>query len=243
MRFVSRLTNLVRGLLNQWILRREHRNPGAVYEAAIQERLDQYGKLRTAAAGVLYMRTKLGRELEQKSAELGRVRRQLELAVDSDDDDAALALIGRRDGLSQEVERLTGELHELDEEAEIAKKNLSVFQGEIARLRDEKVRMLARLANARARLRFQETLSGLSPDADIRALDAVRDHVNRLVEEAKMTRDLGDSDLERRLGKIRDAEANAAARSQLEELKRARRRRLLPMVPSERAPAPAGSHT
>ncbi len=241
--FFSRLTNLVRGLLNQWILRREHRNPGAVYEAAIQERLDQYGKLRTAAAGVLYMRTKLGRELEQKSTELRRVRRQLELAVDRDDDDAALALIGRRDGLSQEVERLTGELHELDEEAEIAKKNLSAFQGEIARLRDEKVRMLARLANARARLRFQETLSGLSPDADIRALDAVRDHINRLVEEAKMTRDLGDSDLERRLGKIRDAEANAAARSQLEELKRARRRQLLPMVLSERAPAPAGSPT
>ncbi len=241
--FFSRLTNLVRGLLNQWILRREHRNPGAVYEAAIQERLDQYGKLRTAAAGVLYMRTKLGRELEQKSTELRRVRRQLEFAVDRDDDDAALALIGRRDGLSQEVERLTGELHELDEEAEIAKKNLSAFQGEIARLRDEKVRMLARLANARARLRFQETLSGLSPDADIRALDAVRDHINRLVEEAKMTRDLGDSDLERRLGKIRDAEANAAARSQLEELKRARRRQLLPMVLSERAPAPAGSPT
>jgi phage shock protein A len=237
MRFFSRLTNLVRGLLNQWILRREHRNPGAVYEAAIQERLDQYGKLRAAAAGVLYMRTKLGRELEQKSAELARVRRQLELAVDSDDDDAALALIGRRDGLSQEVDRLTGELRELDEEAEIAKKNLSAFQGEIARLRDEKVRMLARLANARARLRFQETLSGLSPDADIRALDAVRDHINRLVEEAKMTRDLGDSDLERRLGKIRDAEASAAARSQLEELKRARWRRLLPMVLPERSPA------
>ena len=239
MRFFSRLTNLVRGLLNQWILRREHRNPGAVYEAAIQERIDQYGKLRAAAAGILYMRTKLGRELEQKSAELVRVRRQLELAVDGDDDDAAIALIGRRDGLSQDVERVAGELHELDEEAETAKKNLSVFQGEIARLRDEKVRMLARLANARARLRFQETLSGLSADADIRALDAVRDHINRLVEEAKMTRDLGDSDLERRLGKIRAAEANAAARSQLDELKRTRRGQLLPMVLSQRAPAPS----
>ena len=241
MRFLSRLTNLVRGVLNQWILRREQRNPGAVYEAAIQERLDQYGKLRAAAAGVLYMRTKLARELEQKSAELARARRQLELALDGDDDDAALALISRRDALSQEVERLAGELRELDEEAETAKKNLSAFQGEIARLRDEKVRMLARLANARARLRFQETLSGLSPDADIRALDAVRDHINRLVEEAKVTRALGDGDLEKRLGKIRAAEADAAARSQLQELKRSRRRPLLPMVLPERAPAPSGS--
>jgi phage shock protein A len=237
----SRLTNLLRGLLSQWILRREHRNPGAVYEAAIQERLDQYGRLRAAAAGILYMRTKLARELEHKSAALARARRQLDLAVDGGDDDAALALIGRREGLSQEVERLAVELRELDEEAETAKKNLSVFQGEIERLRDEKVRMLARLANARARLRFQETLTGLSPDADIRALDAVRDHVNRLVEEAKVTRALGDSDLEKRLGKIRAAEADAAARSQLEELKRSRRRQSLPMVLPEREPAPSGN--
>jgi len=241
MRFFARLRNLVSGLLGQWIGRREHKNPGAIYEAAIQERLDQYGKLRAAAAGVLYMKTKLGKELELKTAELGRVGRQLDLAVEADDDEAALVLISRRDGLSAEVERITGELRELETEAETAKHNLSTFQNEIARLRDEKVRMLARLANARARLKLQETLSGLSPDADIRALDAVRDHINRIVEEAKVTRDLGDSDLEQRLGKIRAAEADAAARSQLEEMKRSRRGRLLPMVLPERAAAPSGS--
>jgi phage shock protein A len=230
MRFFARLQNLVRGLLGQWIGRREHRNPGAVYEAAIEERVDQYGKLRQAAAGILYMRTKLTSELGTKSKELGRVDAQLDLAVDADDDAAALVLIGRRDALKQEVERLTGELRELDDEAETAKKNLTSFQNDIARLRDEKVRMLARLANAKARLKFQETLSGLSPDADIRALEAVREHVNRLVEEAKVTRESADGDLERRLDKIRAAEAEAAARSQLDELKRARRRRLLPLV-------------
>ena len=234
MRFFARLQNLLRGIAAQWIGRRERRHPGAVYEAAIQERLDQYGKLRQAAAGVLYMRQKLGRELEQKSAELARIRRQLELAVDADDDEAALVLIGRRDALSREVERIGADLGELEREAELAKKNLSTFQNEIARLRDEKVRMLTRLANARARLRFQETLSGLSPDADIRALDAVREHIDRLVEEAKVSRDFGDSELERRLGSIRAAEADAAARSQLAELKRTRRERFVPMLLPER---------
>ena len=57
----------------------------------------------------------------------------------------------------------------------MAKKNLITFQDDIARLQDEKVRILARLANAKARLRLQETLGGLSPEADIRALDSVRD--------------------------------------------------------------------
>ena len=234
MRFFSRLRNLVRGALGQWIRRREHRSPGAVYEAAITERIEQYGKLRSAAAGVLYMRTKLAKELAAKSAELARAKKQLDFAVDADDDGVALVLISRRDELSQEVDRLTAELRDLESEAETAKQNLSSFQSEIAKLRDEKTRMLARLANAKARLKLQETLSGLSPDADIRALEAVREHVARLVEEARMSRELGDSDLERRLGKIRAAEADAAARSQLEELKRARRERLVPMLLPQR---------
>ena len=51
MRFLARMQNLIRGLLGQWLGRREQRNPEAVYEAAIQERLEQYAKLRQAEAG------------------------------------------------------------------------------------------------------------------------------------------------------------------------------------------------
>src|SRR5437667_450217 len=180
MQLVARVWNLLRGLAARWIGRREQRHPDAVYAAAIEERVAQYGKLREAAAGIIYLRSKLAKELERESAELGRVGRQLEIAVDRDDDAVALHLIGRRDALGAEVTRLTAELTELTKEAEGAKQNLVTFQREIARLREERVRMLARLASAKARLRFQATLNGLSPDADIRALEEVRDHVNRL---------------------------------------------------------------
>ena len=135
------------------------------------------------------------------------MRQQLDLAVDRDDDPAALALISRRETLGTDVERLTAELTELTAEAEAAKRNLIAFQDEIVRLREERVRMLARLANAKARLRLHETLSGLSPEADIRALEAVREHINRLVAEVALVREGGDPELERRLGVIRDAEA------------------------------------
>jgi phage shock protein A len=231
MRFFARVYNLVRGSLARWISGRERRNPEAVYEAAIQERTEQYATLRSAAAGVLYLRSKLTKELEQTSKELALVRGQLAIAVDTDDDAVALALIGHRDTLDAESERLTAELAELTEEAEAAKKNLVTFQTEIARLREEKVRMLARLTNAKARLRFQETLNGLAPDADIRALESVREHINRLVEETRINRDLADTELDRRLGQIRDAEADAGRRAQLEEIKRSRSPGLLPVVP------------
>src|SRR5213596_3770347 len=225
MHLVGRVWNLLRGLAARWIGRREQRHPDAVYAAAIEERVAQYGKLREAAAGIIYLRSKLAKELERESAELGRVGRQLEIAVERDDDAVALHLIGRRDGLGAEVTRLTAELTELTKEAEGAKQNLVTFQREIARL-----------ASAKARLRFQATLNGLSPDADIRALEEVRDHVNRLVAETQVSRDLGDSELEKRLGRIREAEAESAARAQLDELKRTRRGRLVPMVLPEAVP-------
>jgi phage shock protein A len=230
MRIVARLLNLVRGTLATWVRGREQRNPEAVYEAAIQERLAQYGKLREAAAGVLYMRSKLAGQLARESGALGDVKRQLDVALDRDDDTAALALIPRRNGLAGEVERLTAEMSDLTQEAEGAKQNLIAFQNEIVRLKEERVRMLARLANARARIRLQATLGGLAPDADIRALDEVRDHINRLVAETQIGRELGDEALEKRLSQIRDAADERTARAQLEELKRARRDRLVPLV-------------
>src|SRR6266446_864769 len=172
MHLVGRVWNLLRGLAARWVGRREQRHPDAVYVAAIGERVTQYAKLREAAAGIIYLRSKLAKELQR----------------------------------------------------------------EIARLREERVRMLARLASAKARLRFQTTLNGLSPDADIRALEEVRDHINRLVAETQVSRDLGDTELEKRLGRIREAEAESAARAQLDELKRSRRGRLVPMVLPEAVP-------
>src|SRR6266566_1652001 len=218
MHLVGRVWNLLRGLAARWVGRRERRHPDAVYVAAIGERVTQYAKLREAAAGIIYLRSKLA------------------IAVERDDDAVALHLIGRRDTLGAEVTRLTAELTELTKEAEGAKQNLVTFQREIARLREERVRMLARLASAKARLRFQTTLNGLSPDADIRALEEVRDHINRLVAETQVSRDLGDTELEKRLGRIREAEAESAARAQLDELKRSRRGRLVPMVLPEAVP-------
>jgi phage shock protein A len=232
------MRNLVRGMFGRWLGEREHRNPDAVYEAAIQERVLQYAKLREGTAGVIYMRQKLERQSKQRTEELARVRAQLDVAVERNDDAAALALLERRDALAADVERLGQELGELTGEAEAAKRNLVAFQNDIERLRDERTRMLARLANAKARLRLHETLSGLSPEADIQALEEVRDHVNRLVAEVNLVREGGDPALEKRLGTIRDAEAERRARAQLDELKRARKASLVPMVLT---PAPAAA--
>ena len=71
--FFRRLTSLFRGKFTRWLKPRESRDPEAVYEAAIADRVKRYQQLKTAAAGVIYMRTKLERELKDKTAELAEV--------------------------------------------------------------------------------------------------------------------------------------------------------------------------
>ena len=228
--FLSRLLNLVRGKLSEWMVGRERRDPAAVYEAAIAERQRQYAKLREAAASILYMRAKLGRQLGQARTDLEDTAEQLSLAVDRDDDEAALFLIGRKERLDEDVERIRTELEALTREAEAAKQNLTAFQAEIQRLRDEKARNLARLANAEARLRLQNAIAGLTPDADIAALEGVREYVERTVSTLANELESGDANLDARLGRIRAEQASQAARAQLAELKRSRRVPRMPML-------------
>ncbi|MBI4514537.1 MAG: PspA/IM30 family protein [Deltaproteobacteria bacterium] len=242
MRFLTRLTNLISGVLGEWLGGRERRNPAAVYEAAIGERSAQYAKLREAAASILYLRNKLGRQLEEARRELARSEGQIELALDRDDDEAALFLIERKERLTADLQRITKELAELTTEAESAKRNLVAFHSDIQSLREEKTRMLARLANAQARLRLQRALNGvagLTPDADIQALEAVREYIERTIGAITGADASGDGGLDARLDQIRSEQALHAARAQLEERKRSRRR-LLPLILPKGASVVAG---
>lgn len=223
----SRLTLLLRGWFGEWIRGRERRNPGAVYEAAIGERRQQYQALRSAAAGLIYLRGKLADQRDTAAQRLAGLEAWLESALDRDDDAAALQALARRDALRRELSRLDAELAELSRESEAAKQNLIAAGEDLARLRDEKVRMLGRLANARARVRLRRSLQGGVSDADLRALEVVREDIERQVQEVQLDRELD------RGGGEPDAlapERDAAARAALAELKRQRRGRLLPVV-------------
>lgn len=103
--------------------------------------------------------------------------------------------------------------------------------------------MLARLANAQARLKLQRAINGIAgitPDADIQALESVREYIERTVTAVAGSHETGDAGLDARLEQIRNDQARKAARAQLDELKRRRGRVLLPMVISDPAGVVAG---
>jgi phage shock protein A len=141
------------------------------------------------------------------------------VALEAGDDEVALLLLQRKNELEKAVEMLNGDLNKVNAQAEDAKKTLIQFQGEIEKLKRERDEMLAKKATAEARIKIQESLDGLSTDADIKALEGVREHIHKMHAQADMGSELQDNSLDSRLKAIREKTADATAKSQLEAMK------------------------
>lgn len=220
MGFFDRLANVWKGFLSLWISDIENKNPEAVYESAIEERIKKHRELKKAVSGIVYLRNKIQADLESKEKELAEVSVQIPVAVEEGEDEAALVLIQKRDELTAAIAQLRVELEKVSTQAEDAKEGLLQFQAEIEKLRREKEAMLAKKANAEARIQIRETLDGLSTDADIKALENVRESIDKLQAEADVSSELQGESLDAKLHKIKAKAANASARQELEEMKR-----------------------
>jgi len=198
----------------------ESNNPAAVYEAAIEERIKDHRELKKAVAGIIYLRKKCETELADVTKELEEVNAQIPIAVQQGEDEVALVLIQKKDQLAARTAELQAELDKCKVQADDAKQSLISFQGEIEKLKREKDQMLAKMASAEARIQVQETLDGLSTDADIQALEGVRTHIEKLQAEADMGSELGDVSLDAKLAQIKTQARDANAQSQLDALKR-----------------------
>ena len=220
--FFSRLGNLWGGFLSLFVGNLEKENPEAVYEAAINARKKQYAELKKAVSGIIVLRNKLSAELEDKQRQLGEIEAQIAVAVDAEEDDVALVLLQRKDELTARVNSIGTELEAAKQDAEDAKASIITFQSQIEKLEREKLQMLAKKENAEARIQIQDSLDGLSMQADLKALDNVRDHIDRLHAEADVNKEIGDAGLNNKLEKIKRQAVSASARTQLEALKQAR---------------------
>jgi phage shock protein A len=229
----ARTAQLLRTHFGGWLRRRERRNPAIVYEQAIEDRTQQYRDLKEAVAGILYMRNKLEAEIHERRVEIARLHDDVRTAVRRGQDELSLAFIEQKQRLMEDLERAERELESVRHEADEAKTNLVRFREEIRNLSHEKGRMLATLASATARRRLTEALEGLSVDADMRALDGVREQIARIATEGQLDRELAgqqDDGMRRRLRAIRDDARHDAARRELEELKRGERECIVPAV-------------
>ena len=218
---LQRFKSLFRGLFGSWVRDKEQQSPEVVYEQAIAERVRQYRELKDAVAGILYMRNKLEGEIADRRAEIARLHDDVRRAVRSNQEEASLSLIAHKQALFEDLERSEQELDQVRAQADEAKTNLLRFREEIRSLVREKGRMLATLANARARRRLQAAIEGLSVDAEMDALENVREHISRVVMQSEVNKELGgEGDAFRvKLRGFRDEARRESARAELAVLK------------------------
>ncbi len=227
---LARMRSLWRGLFRSWVRDQEQQKPEVVYEQAIAERVRQYRELKDAVAGILYMRNKLESEIGERRAEIARLHDDVRRAVRRGEEETSLSLIAHKQALFEDLERAEQELDDVRAQADEAKTNLVRFREEIRALVREKGRMLATLANARARRRLQAAIEGLSVDAEMDALENVREHISRTVLQSEVNKELGeDGDAFRtQLRGFRDEARRESARAELESLKQELGRNTIP---------------
>ena len=219
--FLARLSNLWRGFLSLWISGIEKEHPEIAYENAINGMIEKYSALKKATAAIIRRREDIEARLKSSKAELAQVGQDLDAAVATSQDDLGVMLIQKKTQLSTDVAELEGEMQAAVKDAESAKASLIQVQGEIRKLKAEKDNMLAKMASANARLRIQEQLEGLSVDAEVKALDNVREHIHNIVAESNLGKEIQESSLDQRLAQLRQQGGEANARQELERLKAA----------------------
>ena len=217
--FFRRLGNLWKGFLSIWISDVEKEHPEIAYENAINSMVEKYSKLKAATAAIIRRREDVDARFKQATKDLAQTEAELNVAVETNQDDLAVILIQKKNSLSQEIEEMKNDLDVAQKDADSAKSSLLNVQSEIKKLKAERDTMLARMQSAQARIKIQEQLDGISVDAEVKALDNVRDHIKNTIAQANLGKELSESSLDSRLQALKSQAGDVQAKQQLAELK------------------------
>ena len=215
----TRLGNLWKGFLSIWISDVEKEHPEIAYENAINSMIEKYSKLKNATAAIIKRREDVDERLKRATRDLAQTEAELSAAVETNQDDLAVILIQKKNGLEQEVLEMRGDMDTASKDAESAKSSLLQVQAEIKKLKAERDVMLARMQSAQARLQIQGQLDGLSVDAEVKALDNVREPLKTTVAAANLGKELSETSLDARLASLKDKAGDVQAKQQLAEIK------------------------
>ena len=180
MGFFDRISSVFKGKASTVVSSIEKNNPEAVYEAALAERVKQYGELKSAAAELVMLRDRTKKKLEAAQLELDQITPSVTLAVQEGEEEAALALLEQKQLLEGQIETHTQDLSSYTSKSAETTEGLRAFQVEIEKLKREKTEMLSRKSNAEARLDIQNSLEGFSTEASHAGLSNVRESIARM---------------------------------------------------------------
>lgn len=216
----ERLSNLLSGIFSLKLKILESKNPAAVYEQSINKMREKYTRLMTSSASVAKQRNLLNAKLEKEKFELIECEKLLNAAVNSGQDDVALLLIEKKEQLERSIPELEKNLEKSKEDVEKAKEALNNLKAEIEKLKVERDQAIVQLRSAETRLELNSLMDGTSIDAELRALDDLREHIKDKVAQADLSAEMNDADLDNRLKKLKSKSGSVVAKNKLEQIKK-----------------------
>ena len=166
--------------------------------------VEKYSQLKTATAAIIRRREEIDERFKKATSELAQTEAELNVAVETSQDDLAVVLIQKKNQLTADLAEMKADLDSAQKDADSAKTSLLSVQGEIRKLKAERDSMLAKMQSAQARIKIQEQIDGLSVDAEVKALDNVREHIKTTIAEANLGREMSESSLDARLAALRE---------------------------------------
>jgi len=217
--FTARLTNLWRGFVSIWLSDIEKKNPEIAYSNTIRSMTAKHQQLKNATASLIARRTDLEDQLTRARKVLDKVNIQIEASMETGQDDLGVALLSKKDDVTRQITELEQSYQQALKDADSAKAQLSQLKAEVRRIEAEKDHMIARLSSAEARNQIREQLSGLSVDAEVQALNTVRQHVKQQEAKANLEDELFADDFDNRLDALEKQGSQATAQKRWAELK------------------------
>src|SRR5262250_57499 len=136
--FFKRLSNLFRGFLNLWISDVEKEHPEIAYENAINSMVEKYSKLKAATAAIIRRREDVDARFKQSTKDLAQTEAELNVAVETNQDDLAVILIQKKNQLTADIAEMKNDLDTAQKDADSAKSSLLNVQSEIKKLKAER---------------------------------------------------------------------------------------------------------
>ena len=219
----TRLWNLIKGMFSSAVSKAENDNPEIVFHNAIQDQVERYSKARHAIASMVVTHNDIKSRLVEKRKSYASIEAALEVALEQDDDDAAVYCIQEKERLESLISDLENDDNQAAAAITDAKESLDELEKQIKQLESERDFSVAKLQSAKARRSLQDSIDGLSIDGNAVALDNVRKEIKTTVAEAELQSELKKNNIEKRLSRIQRKTGDVTARKKLEELKAARR--------------------
>src|ERR1700687_1014828 len=99
--FFTRIANLWKGFVSLWISDIEKEHPEIAYENAINSMIEKYSKLKKATAAIIRRREEVSERMSSQSKELVQVAADLNVAVETNQDDLAVVLLQKKNILDK----------------------------------------------------------------------------------------------------------------------------------------------